>query len=265
MISPNSRNDMHKDKHTPKQRTETIQVEGRNPVIETLRARSNITKLYLQKDIKQDEKITEVLSLANDQSIKVTYIDRKSLDKLSQTQVHQGVIALKSNSYRSNLELDMLIAKVEKSQRDPYFILVRESLYEYNLGAIIRTAVCAGVNGIILTHGSKVSPQVIRGSMGATEHIDFCYSNIFDAIKACQAKGIKVIGIEVSGENYYYEEDLTGPICFIIGGEDHPLSKEIIAKTDSCVKIPMFGDINSLNMSVAAGILLYEKVRQELV
>lgn len=242
-----------------------IQIEGRNPVIETLRANKNIVKVYLQKGIKHDEKISEIFETCQKRGIKIVEIDLKSLTKMSHTEVHQGVIALKDETSENHLSLESLISKVKKSNRDPFFILVRESLYEHNLGAIIRTAVCAGVNGVILTHGSKISPQVVRTSMGATEYSDFCYSSIFDAIKTCQNNDVRVVGIEVSGDNFYYETNLKGPICLIIGGEDHPLSQEIIERIDSCVKIPMFSQINSLNMSVAAGIVLYEKVRQELI
>lgn len=238
-------------------------IEGRNPVYEALVANSSIEKIYLQKDINRDEKIREILHKARKRNIRIERCDRKKMDGISKTKVHQGVIAVRKSEIEF-LSTRELLEKTSESKRDPFFVIVREVLYDYNLGAIIRTAVSAGVNGIIIPHETNISSEVIRGSMGATEHALLAKDNIFQSIKYLRDNAIKVVGIEVSADKYYYEEDLTGPICLIIGGEDHSLSEEIKKKCDFFVKIPLFSPVNSLNMSVASGIVIYDKVRQEL-
>jgi 23S rRNA (guanosine2251-2'-O)-methyltransferase len=108
-----------------------------------------------------------------------------------------------------------------------------------------------------------VSATTVRASMGATEHIHVINESLFNAIKTAKKNLIKVVGIEVSGQNYYYESDLTGPVMLIIGGEDRSLSDEITKQCDLVVKIPLKGRVNSLNMSVAASIVIYDKIRQD--
>lgn len=257
--------------HSHKKKTSEFQtVEGRNPCIEVLRSvvsgkrmKSSIVKLYLERDIKKDDKISEVVKISEDLGLSITYIDRKSLDKISKSETHQGVILEITN--RGFGKLKDLIESTVNSGAFPYFILIRETLYEHNLGAILRTAACSGANGIILTPKSEISPNVIRASMGATEYLNIVKSSFFEALDEMKSNNIKIVGIEMVGTKFHYEADLKGPICLVIGGEDHSLSQEIIAKCDECVKIPMLSSINSLNMSVAAAVVMYEKVRQELI
>ena len=109
------------------------------------------------------------------------------------------------------------------------------------------------------------TPNMVRSAMGATEHRSIIKESIYQAIKIVKPLGIKVVGIELTGEDYYYNADLTGPIMLIIGGEDHSLSDELEKKADFFVKIPMKGKVNSLNMSVAASVVLFDKIRQETV
>ncbi|KXK26669.1 MAG: putative TrmH family tRNA/rRNA methyltransferase [candidate division WS6 bacterium OLB20] len=239
-----------------------MQIEGRNPVIEALKARSDLKYIILDEALEPDPKINKIRKLAAQREVPVRMKPRKYLKKISQTGTHQGVIAVKNEGKAPSFRQLVEAVPLESS---PFFIYIREALYEHNIGAIIRTAEAAGAHGVIIPPKAKITPQVIRISMGGTEHVPVIQEGLFPVIKQAREKlGLKVIGIEVSGENYYYQEDLSGPVLFIIGGEDRPLSDEITSKCDAVVKIPLRGYLNSLNMSVAAGIVLYDKVRQEM-
>jgi 23S rRNA (guanosine2251-2'-O)-methyltransferase len=241
------------------------QIEGRNPVLEALRAKSPLSKIYLQEGIKRDSKIRELILLSRKSRVRLDYIDKKKLDQMCQSDIHQGVIALRPVGNKKELtNVRDLIERVESENKVPFFIIIRDVLYEHNLGAIIRTAVSAGVNGIVVPPNTKFGPEVMRASMGGYEYANIAEENIFQAIKTIKENAIKVVGIEVTAEKYYYESDLKGALALIIGGEDHSLSEEIKNKCDFFVKIPLLSPINSLNMSVASGIVIYDKLRQEL-
>lgn len=236
-------------------------IEGRNAVLESLRSDRVFKKLYVEKDIFRDEKVKQILSKATNRKVITRFVSKKELEQISYTGNHQGIIA----HVEDKLTYDMgsYIDYLFDNKIDPFFVYIRESLYEQNLGAIIRSAECVGANAVVTQPKVMLTAETVRASAGATEHVNIMKESLFNAIKICQKNAIKVIGIEVSGDKFYYQEDLTGPAMFIIGGEDRPLSMEITKKCDIIVKIPMFGKVNSLNMSVAASIVLYDKVRQE--
>lgn len=239
-----------------------MQIEGRNPVIEALKAKSDLKYIVLDEGLAPDPKINKIRKLAAKQDVTIRLKPRKYLKKISQTGTHQGVIAIKYDNKAPSFKALVEAVPLDQS---PFFIYIREALYEHNIGAIVRTAEAAGAHGVIIPPKAKVTPQVVRISMGGTEHIPVINAGLFPTIKQAREKlGLRVVGIEVIGENHYFEEDLTGPTLFIIGGEDRPLSEEITSKCDAIVKIPLNGYLNSLNMSVAAGIVLYDKVRQEM-
>jgi 23S rRNA (guanosine2251-2'-O)-methyltransferase len=240
-----------------------LQIEGRNPVIESLRAGKKIEKIYLEQEINHDEKITEIIKLAHKQGINLIYKPKKFMTRVSHTSVHQGVIAFKTEE--PDMSLKQLLEKFVQERKDPFIIYIREALYEHNLGAIIRTAECAGADAVITTPKETITSSVARAAMGATEHIAIIRESLFNAIKTAKSYGLKVAGIEVAGTEYYYNSDLKGPMMLIIGGEDRSLSEEILNKCDLVVKIPLLGKVNSLNMSVAAAIVIYDKIRQESV
>ncbi|MBN1331752.1 23S rRNA (guanosine(2251)-2'-O)-methyltransferase RlmB [Candidatus Dojkabacteria bacterium] len=233
-----------------------MQIEGRNPVLEALRANTPLDKLILEKNIKQDEKISEILKLAQKRKVNVVFDKKYLLDQKSQTKVHQGVIAIGTDKQQADF------ATLIKDKQ-AFLIYIREALYEHNVGAIIRTAECVGATGIILPPKIQLSPQIRRAAMGATEHISILNCGLFQAIKNSQDAGLKVIGIERTDKSKsLYEIELHTPLMLIVGGEDRSLSKQIIDKCDKVVEIPMKGKINSLNMSVAAAIVMYEVLRQ---
>lgn len=237
-----------------------MNIEGRNPVLESLRANpENVMELFIRDRVNKDDKMYEIVKLAKKHKIKMRFVKLDFLERVSDTGKHQGVIAV-----RSALPVLSFRKIVEEGDDNMMLIYIRESFNEFNIGSIIRTAECTGASAVVLSPKTKITPQVIRASMGASENVPIVHEGLFTAIKECKDAGVKVVGIEVSGEKFYHEADLTGRVMFIIGGEDRSLSDAIMNKCDEVVKIPLEGQINSLNMSVATGVVMYEKLRQDV-
>ncbi len=235
-----------------------MNIEGRNPVLESLRSNpDNIRELFIRDKVAKDDKMYEIVKIAKKKKIKIRFVKVNFLDRVSDTGKHQGVIAV-----RSSFPVLSFQEIIQDASPNLMIIYIRESFNEFNIGSIIRSAECTGTKAVVLSPKTKITPQVIRASMGASEHISIVHESLFATIKTCKDNGIKVVGIEVDGEKMYYEEDLRGPVMFIVGGEDRSLSEEIMRKCDSVVKIPLLGQVNSLNMSVASGVVMYEKIRQ---
>jgi len=233
-----------------------MQIEGRNPVLEALRAGTPLSQLDLEQNIKQEGKIAEIVRLAESKKLKINFVPRFKLDQRSLTKVHQGVIAV--GSYKEKVSFGTLI-----NDNNSFIIYVREALYEHNIGAIVRTAECLGATGVVLTPKTEVTPQVRRAAMGATEHIPVINYNMFQAIKEAKKAGLQIVGIERTENSVSLPQaQFQKPLMLIIGGEDRSLSPEILNKCDMTVEIPMKGKVNSLNMSVAAAVTMYEVVRQ---
>ena len=239
-----------------------ILVEGRNSIIEMLKSKTWIEKVIIQEDINIDEKINEILKRASNRGVFIMRKPKKYLDKISQTGVHQGCIA-KARFQYSNFE--ELIIENDRHKSTNNYIYIRESQYEHNVGAIARSAEAGGFNGILIQPKDRITPSMFRTSMGSLSNIKVCQTSLFSAIKTAKQNNLIVIGIE-RGETAVnnFELDLSGPCLFIIGGEDRSLSEQITSKCDHIAKIPMVGKINSLNMSVAAAIVIFEKLRQEM-
>jgi 23S rRNA (guanosine2251-2'-O)-methyltransferase len=216
----------------------------------------------MQNDIGQTDKIKQIVSLAKKNGVRLRKIGRHKLDKLSRTKNHQGVIA---RVRRDFLSLNEILDKLDQEDKIPFFVMISEVLYQQNLGAIIRTAECAGCTGVIIPKKTRINEEAARASMGAVEHVEIIKENLFNAIKILKKKGVPVVGLEADGKRSIYETNLVGPITIIIGGEHSGIGKSLEAKCDLVLKIPLFGKINSLNMSNAAAIALFEKVRQEIV
>ena len=190
-------------------------------------------------------------------------MSKKHLQKITKTDNHQGVIALKGKEEEKSIK--EIIENAYNQKRDPYLIFVRDVQYEGNLGAIIRTAEAAGLDGVIVPPKIEITSQTVRAAMGATEHIPVTHIGLFQGIKIAKEMGLQIVGIELTGNDYYFKTNLTLPTLLIIGGEDKSLSEEVADKCDSIVKIPMKGKVNSLNMSVAAAIVIYDRIRQEFI
>ncbi len=237
-----------------------LKIEGRNPVIELLRSKRYIKRIMLEEGINEkDEKISEIIKRARNRSITIEYTAKKQLVRFSDTKNHQGVIALALIGFE---DLGEVITEQRRHKNPLNFVYIREALYEDNIGAIARSVEAAGFTGVILSPKQNLTAQMFRSSMGALANVTICRESLFTAIKLCQKELIQVVGIELFTENIFTEVDLVPDTMLIIGGEDRSLSPEIMKKCDTVVKIPMYGKINSLNMTVAASIVVFEKLRQ---
>lgn len=245
----------------PKTRRENQKrlIEGRNSVLEALLAETAIDRIWLAGGVVKNEKIDQILRLANQRRVLVKRMARKSLNKISRTQNCQGVIAFASLLPRFSLT-QLLKNEKEKS----CFLFLTEVLDEQNLGAVLRTAEAAGATAVVVPKKAKgVTPVVAKTAMGAAEYIPVINENLFSALRTLSEQGIKIVGAQPDADRSLYQADLRAPIAFVVGGENKGLTAPVKKACDFLVSIPMMGKVSSLNMSVACAVLLYEKLRQE--
>jgi len=238
------------------------QVEGRNSVLELLEAEKDINKIFVTRGDKQGS-INKIIGRAKGKGIVLVEVDKSKLDEMSQTGNHQGVIAIVPPFEYCEVEDILEEARLKNEQP---FILILDGIEDpHNLGAIIRTAETAGVHGVIIPkrRAASVNSTVNKVSAGAVEHMKIArVNNINDTIQFLKDSGLWIIGTDGAAENYYYEQDLTGPIVLVIGSEGNGMNRLVSENCDILVKIPMHGKITSLNASVSAGIVTYEIVKQ---
>ena len=236
-------------------------IEGRNPVIEVLKSDRQIDKIMIANGAKEGS-IKKIIGMAKDKNIVVQYVDRNKLDEISTSHAHQRVIAVVSE-YKY-YELDELIEKAKATNEDMFFIILDEITDPHNLGTIIRTADAVGAHGVIIPKRRSVhiTPIVAKASAGAIEYMPVCkVTNIVNTIKRLKEEGLWIAAADMDGE-VFYEQNLTGPIGLVIGSEGFGISRLVKQNCDFTVKMPMTGNVTSLNASVAGGILLYEIFRQ---
>ncbi|MBN2225533.1 MAG: 23S rRNA (guanosine(2251)-2'-O)-methyltransferase RlmB [Deltaproteobacteria bacterium] len=239
-----------------------IPLEGRNVVLEALRAGREIRVLYIDEGMEEKGKIDEIIRLAGTRGITLSAVRREKLDRMSETGSHQGVIAMAAA--RPRVTLKELLGSLP-GVKDPLLVVLGEVMYEQNVGAILRTADGAGVDGVIIPsrRSAPLSAAVSRISMGASEYIPIIHESPTSALSLMRREGIMIFGVEAQGDIDYYNADLTGPAAFVFGGEDKGLSMTIRNKCDRVLSIPLAGRITSLNVGISVGIVLYEKVRQQ--
>ena len=237
-------------------------IEGRNAVIEALRAGAAIDKIYLAKG-ETDKTLGHIASSAREKGIVVVDADRRKLDGMSRTHSHQGVIALAAIREYATVE-DILAAAADKGEA-PLLVICDEISDPHNLGAIIRTAECAGAHGIIIPkrRSAGLTAIVAKTSAGAVSYMPVArVANIPSLLKDLKKQGVWVFGTAADGNTTLYNADLKGPAAIVIGSEGSGMSRLVSENCDFLVSIPMKGKITSLNASAAAAILLYEAVRQ---
>jgi len=235
---------------------------GINSVTEALRGPRKIYKLYIGKD-SRNPRIEEIVNLAQNKGIAVKLTDRGELDRLYSQAPHQGVV-MEAEPYRY-ADLQDVLEQVAAAG-DQALLLVLDGVEDpQNLGAIIRTAECAGVNGIILPrhHSAAITPAVVRASAGATEHMAVVReTNLVNTLKELKKAGMWVVGADMEGSAEYFRTKMPCPAVLVIGGEGRGIRRLVRENCDLLVRIPMYGQVNSLNASVAAALLIYELVRQ---
>lgn len=237
-------------------------IEGRNAVIEALRAGTAIDKIYLQKG-ETDKTLGHIASRARAAGTVVVEADRRKLDAMSRTHAHQGVIALASVREYSSIE-KILQAAAEREE-PPLLVICDELSDPHNLGAVIRTAECAGAHGVIIPkrRSAGLTAVVAKTSAGAVSHVPVArVPNLPALLKSLKQQGIWIFGTAADGATSLYDADLKGPAAIVIGNEGAGMGRLVKESCDFLVSIPLKGKVSSLNASAAAAVLLYEAVRQ---
>lgn len=240
------------------------QIEGRNAVLEAFRSGKCVDKLFIL-DGCQDGPVRTIAREAHKKDTIINYVSKERLDQLSETHAHQGVIAQVAAYEYSTVE--EILARAEEKGEPPFLILLDNVEDPHNLGAIIRTANLAGAHGVIIPKRRAVglTSTVAKTSAGAINYTPVAkVTNIVRTIEELKEKGIWFVCADMGGETMY-DLNLTGPMGLVIGNEGEGVSRLVREACDFTASIPMKGDIDSLNASVAAGVLAYEIVRQRLV
>jgi len=240
------------------------QLEGRNALTEALRAGRTIDKVFIA-DGDTDRALQRLAAEAKEAGAVIVPVDRRKLDQMSFTRSHQGVIALAAA--HDYFTIDDILEEAAARGENALIVICDELSDPHNLGAIMRSAECAGAHGVIIPKRRSVgmTATVAKASAGAVEYMKVArVTNINNAINELKEKGIWVFGTAAEGSVPMYKADLTGPAAIVIGNEGDGMSPLVRKNCDMLVHIPMKGRISSLNASAAASILLYEAVRQRL-
>lgn len=238
-------------------------VYGRNSVMETIRSGRTIDKLFVQKG-EREGSVVRVIAMARENGITVVEAEKAKLDSMTRSSSHQGVVAITTDF--SYCEPEDILAYAEEKGEKPFILLIDGINDPRNLGAIIRTADAAGVHGIILPKRGAcgLTATVYKTAAGACEYMKIArVVNISAAIEFLKENNIWIYGTDGEAESDIYDTDLTGAAAIVLGDEGTGLSRLVKERCDRLVSIPMAGNITSLNISVAAGIAMYEKVRQD--
>lgn len=234
-----------------------MKVEGRNAVLELLKTEKTVDKILMQRGA--EKSAGRIFAMAREKNIRVQFADGRALDRESETGRHQGVIAFVSDYEYA--DLSDLLAKKEGAR----FVIVCDGVEDvHNLGSILRVAECAGADGVIIpkNKSAQVTGAVVRISEGAAEHLKVArVPGVNYAVDKLKENGYWVYGLEADGEDIY-SVDLRGDIALVVGGEDSGISALTRKKCDKIVSLPLCGQVNSLNASVALGIAAYEALRQ---
>ena len=244
--------------------TEDI-IYGRRPLIEALKGGRSFNKVLIAKGSRGSSFASELMALSKAKRVPVQEVDRIALDRAAGDVNHQGVVGyVAAISY---VEVQDVIDLARSRKEDIFVVLTDGIMDPQNLGSIIRTANACGAHGVIvpMRRGAQVSSAVVRASAGAAEHTLIARtSNISQAIEVLKKEGAWVVGTSLEAEKYHYESDLTGNIAFVIGNEGRGLSRLVEERCDFTVKIPMRGEMGSLNAGVAWGVIAYEALRQRV-
>ena len=237
------------------------QIFGIRAIIEAIQSGTAIDKVFIQKDV-QGELMKDLMKVMKRNSINFSYVPVEKLNRLTSNN-HQGAVA--SISPIGFVEIETLIESVMEKKKKPFFLILDQLSDARNFGAIIRTAECTGVDGIIIQKqgSAPVNGDTVKTSAGAVFNIPICkVDHIKDAIFHLQASGIKTVAATEKTDQNIYDISLNEPVAIIMGSEDRGINPSVLKIVDEKAKLPMFGSIGSLNVSVACGAFLYETVRQ---
>lgn len=239
------------------------QVEGRNAVIELLESGRDINKIFISNGEKHGS-INKIISMAKQRKVLITEVNKSKLKEMAKTENFQGVIAIVPPF--EYCDVDDILEEAKKKNEPPFIVILDGIEDPHNLGSIIRTAETAGVHGIIIPkrRAASVNSTVAKVSAGAVEYMKIArVNNLNETIKYLKDKGVWICGTDISTNTYYDKQDYTDPIAIVIGSEGFGMSRLVKENCDFLVKIPMKGNITSLNAAVSAGIVIYEAVKQK--
>lgn len=248
-----------------KEKSYDDQIEGRNAVLELLESDKDINKIYITAGPKKGS-INKIIAIAKEKKIIVVEKEKRQMDMMAGTENYQGVIAIVPPY--EYVDVQDILDEARKRNEDP-FVLILDGIEDtHNLGAIIRTAEAAGVHGIIIPkrRAASVNSTVSKIACGALQYMKIArVSNITDTINKLKEQGIWICGTDVNTDKYYYKQDLTGPLAIVIGNEANGISNLVKKQCDFLVKIPIIGNMQSLNASVSTGIIVYGALRQRKI
>ena len=234
---------------------------GIHPVIEAIRSGKEIEKILLQKGLR-GEGFRELFNLCKELEIHFQFVPPEKLNSMSK-QNHQGVIAFLSEVAYQRLE--DIIPFVYEQGRAPLVLILDRITDVRNMGAIARTAECAGVDAVVipLQGSAQINSEAIKASAGALYKLPVCRSrNLKDELQLLHASGFRILAATERGDKDFTSAEMNGPLAIVLGSEGEGIAKDLLALADDLVSIPVMGEIGSLNVSVAAGVILYEAVRQ---
>ncbi|ASS68186.1 MULTISPECIES: 23S rRNA (guanosine(2251)-2'-O)-methyltransferase RlmB [unclassified Paenibacillus] len=237
-------------------------IAGKHPVLEALRSGRELNKIWIA-DTVQKPSVSPIMAEAKKAGIVVQFVDKRKLDQLGLEVSHQGVVA-QAAAYRY-AELEELLQRAKDRGETPLLLILDEIEDPHNLGSILRTAECTGVHGVIIPkrRAAGLTATVWKTSAGAAEHVPVArVTNLAQTMESLKQEGIWIAGADVSAEQDVYKTSFDLPLAIVIGNEAKGMGRLIREKCDFLVKLPMLGQLNSLNASVAAGVLMYEVVRQ---
>jgi len=240
------------------------QLEGRNLVLTALTHSGRVRAVWIDSGARDCPKLSRIRELCAERGSRVQSVAREELDAVSRAAVHNGVIGF-AEPLPSHT-LSEILKRLEGQGREPFVLMLDEVQYEQNLGAVLRSAACSGVDVLVTPtrRGAPLSANVQRIAMGAAEQVPVVRESMLSALATLQRRGLRVIAAEAGASEPYFSADLTGPLALVMGGEDHGVGAKIRERCDQLVNIPIRDDVvTSLNVSVATGILLFERLRQQ--
>lgn len=240
-------------------------IAGKHSVLEALRSGRTIHKLWIAEQA-QKHHVGPILAEAKKNGIVAQFADKRKLDQMVQDVPHQGIVAQVA-AYQY-YEVEDLLARAREREETPLLLILDEIEDPHNLGSILRTADCAGVHGVIIPkrRSAGLTATVSKTSAGAVEYVPVArVTNIAQTIELLKEQGVWIAGSDVEASQSVYASDFKLPLAIVIGNESKGMGRLIKEKCDFLVKLPMHGQINSLNASVAASLLMYEAVRQRNV
>jgi len=237
-------------------------IPGRNAVLAALQAGRGFAEVLVDAHARPDPKLEAIAAQCRARGIAQREVPRADLERLCPGLPHQGVVGMALP--RPAVTLEQILARCAREGRDPCLLLLRRVAFEQNLAAVLRTGDACGVDAVVVPskQGAGVSANVARVSMGASEHVPVIRQSLLAAAAVLRRTGVRLVAAEAGAGEPLWEADLTGPLALVLGGEHEGVSDPLLARCDQVVSIPMRGHVNSLNVSVACGMLLYERLRQ---